>query len=151
MRENEGDTRQKGEEWRRERRAVPSSSSQAARLLFRTNRITASPVQTAGMVQSNIQHCARRIICELDTGDICVAEEAAHKDREAYAPVLLHKMRWTPACSLVAGPANVTNVLRDCAAGEQTETQFHIELTTIFCVQYLFNLKPWFCWLLGRP
>lgn len=86
MREKEGDTRRKGEEWRRERRAVPSSSSQAARRLF-----PASPAQRAGMVQSSIQHRARRILRELDTGDICVAEGAAHRDREACAPVLCIK------------------------------------------------------------
>lgn len=53
MREKEGDTRQKGAEWSAsERRAVPYSSSSTQ------YRITASPVETRGMVQSNSRRCA---------------------------------------------------------------------------------------------
>lgn len=33
----------------------------------------------------------------------------------------------------------------------ETETQFYIKLTTIICVQFKLNLKPWLCWLLGMP
>lgn len=52
MREKEGDTRQKGEEWR------ASEQQSNALSLLKQDQITASPVETVGMVQSNIQHCA---------------------------------------------------------------------------------------------
>lgn len=69
MREKEGDTRQKGEEWR------ASEQQSNALSLLKQDQITASPVETVGMVQSNIQHCAQRILREQDIG------EAAHRDR----------------------------------------------------------------------
>lgn len=104
----------KGEEWRRERQSAEQCPLPLHRLhggSTKRDRITASPVETAGMVQSNIQHCAQRILRELDTGDICVAWGGggrggqARRDRVADAKKNeKEKKRWTSSCSLVAGP-----------------------------------------------
>lgn len=97
MREKEGDTRQKrgGVDGGRARQSAEQCPLPLHRLhdgSSKQDRITASPVETAGMVQSNIQHCAQRILlCEQGTGDICAADEAAHRERVGYALVLSHK------------------------------------------------------------
>lgn len=105
MREKEGDTRQKGEEWRRERQSAEQCPLPLHRLhggSSKRDRITASPVETAGMVQSNIQHCAQRILCELDTEDICEAEDAAETG---------WRTRW--CCCIKRGRPPLVHLLQD--------------------------------------
>lgn len=95
MREKEGDTRQKGEEWKgsaSERTAVSSSSSQAARRLLQTGSDYSLPgcdgrngaVQHSTLCAAHPQRAGYR-------GDICITDEAAHREREGYALVLLHE------------------------------------------------------------